>query len=33
MKKPFVVPVLRKEADLAVLTLTPACSGQQCTAN
>jgi hypothetical protein len=30
MKKAFVAPVLRSEAHLAVLTLTPACSGQQC---
>ena len=30
MKKTFVVPVLRTEQDLAVLTLTPACSGTAC---
>ena len=31
MKKAFVVPVLRTEKALAVLTLVPACSGQACT--
>jgi hypothetical protein len=30
MKKTFVVPTLRKEAGLAVLTLQPCTSGQAC---
>ena len=30
MKKTFVVPTLRKEADLAVLTLQVCPSGQTC---
>lgn len=30
MKKTFVVPMLRKEADLAVLTLRQCPSGQIC---
>ena len=32
MKKAFVEPVLRIEKSLAVLTLVPACSGQECSA-
>ena len=32
MKKAFVAPVLRTEKSLAVLTLVPACSGQECSA-